>query len=319
MIKVDFGEKEHKLKEYIKDFLFHCKYEKNLSSKTLAAYEIDLRQFFVFCNNTICITDIQNVNKYILKRYLKTISSKFKPKTLKRKLASLRAFFNHLQFEDVIEINPFSKVKIRIKEGNRVPRTIDPKIIKQLYKYLYGQKNKLKIGSKAYIAIVRDIAVLELLFSTGLRVSELSNLKISSMDLNNALLRINGKGNKERLIPISNTDAKNALRCYLTIYRKQVIKADYLFLNRFNRRLSEQSIRFMIKKYMKRLNIDSNITPHMFRHSLATMLLENEVDLRYIQDLLGHSSINTTQIYLTINKSKQQKILSRKHPRNNLC
>ena len=306
------------MEKYINDFLFHCKFEKNLSKKTLAAYKIDLRQFKSFCETKTDLDQLQNVDKHILKRYLETISSKFKPKTLKRKLASLKAFFNHMQFEDEIVINPFNKVRIKIKEGKRIPRTIEPKIIKRLYKYLYNKKEELEVGSYAYAVIVRDIAIIELLFSTGLRVSELSHLKSSFMDLNKSSIRIIGKGNKERLIPICNTDTKEALICYYKIYKEKIENAEYFFLNRLDRRFSEQSVRFMIKKYIQKLNIDANITPHMFRHSLATMLLENEVDLRYIQDLLGHSSINTTQIYLSVNKKKQRRILTKKHPRNNL-
>ena len=303
------------MEEQIRDFLFHCKYEKNLSPKTLAAYEIDLRQFRIFCLTSGEIDQIRQVNKETLKQYLENISSQFKPKTLKRKLASLKAFFNHLQFEDQIDINPFNKVRIKIKEGKRIPRIIDPKIIKKLYRYLYDRKAALPKGSYAYGVIVRDIAVIELLFSTGLRVSELSHLKTSRMDLNKSTIRIMGKGNKERIIPVCSTETREAIHCYFQYFKKQIQISDYFFLNRFNRRFSEQSIRFMIKKYIKCINIEKNITPHMFRHSLATMLLENEVDLRYIQDLLGHSSINTTQIYLSVNKRKQRSILTRKHPR----
>ena len=307
------------MKQHIHDFLFHCKYEKNLSPKTLSAYEIDLRQFDAFCQKQCDISGIQEIDKNILKQYLESISPKFKPKTLKRKLASLKAFFNHMQFEDEIYINPFNKVKIQIKEGKRVPRTIDPRIIKMLYRYLYERKEALEKGAYSYGVVVRDIAVIELLFSTGLRVSELSHLKSASMDLNKSTLRITGKGNKERVIPICNTETKEALDCYFRHFRKRIQNADYFFINRFDRRFSEQSIRFMIKKYIKCISIDTNITPHMFRHSLATMLLENEVDLRYIQDLLGHSSISTTQIYLSVNKRKQRRILTKRHPRKKLC
>ena len=307
------------MEKHIKDFLFHCKFEKNLSTKTLAAYEIDLRQFHLFYENKRTDPHVSDVDKYVLKQYLEAISPKFKPKTLKRKLASLKAFFNYMQFEDQIDINPFNKVKIKIKEGKRVPRTIDPGIIRRLYRYLYDKKDSLDTDSHAYKIIVRDIAVLELLFTTGLRVSELSHLKTASLSLTKSTIRITGKGDKERLIPICNADTREALNNYFKVYRKKIKNTGFFFLNRFDRRLSEQSIRFMIKKYMNTLNVKTIITPHMFRHSLATMLLENEVDLRYIQDLLGHSSISTTQIYLSVNKKKQRKILTKKHPRKNLC
>ena len=306
------------MKKNINDFLFHCEYEKNLSRKTIISYGIDLKQFIQFCKNSHQIDSLQKINKNTIKCYLEEISPKFKPKTIKRKLASLKTFFNHMQFEDEIDINPFHKIRIKIKEGKRIPKTIEPAIIKKLYQYLYDKKNNLEKHSYSYNIIVRDIAVIELLFSTGLRVSELSHLKLSSIYLNKNTVSIIGKGNKERLIPICSADTKEALDCYFKLFRKKIDQAEYFFLNRHNRRLSEQSIRFLIKKYIKNLHIDKNITPHMFRHSIATMLLENEVDIRYIQDLLGHSSINTTQIYLSVNKKKQRKILTKKHPRKNL-
>lgn len=307
------------MEKNINNFLFHCKYEKNLSSKTIIAYKIDLKQFTDFCQSKERVESLLGIDKNTLKQYLEEISPKFKPKTIKRKLASLKAFFNHMQFEDEIDINPFNKVRIKIKEGKKVPRTIDPSIIKKLYRYLYEQKNSIDKKSLSYGVIVRDIAVLELLFSTGLRVSELSHLKLVGMDLNKNTICIKGKGNKERLIPICSIETKDALHCYFKLFRDKIGLAGYFFLNRHGRRLSEQSIRFMIKKYMKHLNIKKNITPHMFRHSIATMLLENEVDIRYIQDLLGHSSINTTQMYLSVNKKQQRKIITKKHPRKNLC
>jgi len=311
--------KELKLRKNIDDFLFHCKYEKNLSPKTIIAYEIDLKQFTLFCEKSYQIDNVKKIEKNILKQYLEEVSPKFKPKTIKRKLASLKTFFKHMEFEDEIDINPFNKVRIKIKEGKRVPKTIDPSIIKKLYRYLYERKNSLEENSYSYGVIVRDIAVIELLFSTGLRVSELSHLKLSTMNLKKSTICIIGKGNKERVIPICSTDSKEALNCYHKLFRKKINQTDYFFLNRGHKRFSEQSIRFMIKKYIKRIHIDKNITPHMFRHSLATMLMENEVDIRYIQDLLGHTSINTTQIYLSVNRKKQRQILTKKHPRKNLC
>ena len=171
-----------KLKRYTDDFLFHCKFEKNLSKKTITAYGIDLNQFNCFCNHSEHVTGIQEIDKNVLKHYLESIMLKFKPKTVKRKMATLKAFFSFIQFEDETHINPFNKLRIRIKEGKRVPRTIDPLIIKTLYEHLYEQKGIIKKDSYSYGVITRDIAVVELLFATGLRVSELSHLKESEID-----------------------------------------------------------------------------------------------------------------------------------------
>lgn len=304
------------MKKHIKDFIFHCKFERNLNTKTLKAYQTDLKQFRTFCNKRESIVQIKDMDKNIVKNYLEFIMPDFKPKTVKRKMATLKAFFNFLQFENEIESNPFTKIRIKIKEGKKVPRIIEPQIIKELYKYLYEKIDITNKKSYSYKVLTRDIAVIELLFATGLRVSELSNLKISAIDLNDYTIRIVGKGNKERLIPICNPHTTKALKQYYLLYKNQINDTDYFFINRLNKRFSEQSIRMMIKKYISAINIDKNITPHMFRHSVATMLLENEVDIRYIQDLLGHSSINTTQIYLSVNKKKQRTILTKNHPRN---
>lgn len=306
------------MKEHINNFLFHCKFEKNLDEKTLKAYKTDLKQFLLFCKKHKKINSLKKIDKTLIKSYLESIMNSFKAKTVKRKMATLKAFFNFLQFENEIDVNPFNKIRIKIKEGKRVPRTIEPFIIKKLYKYLYQRSENLEPSSYSYRINMRDIAVVELLFATGLRVSELSNLKISAVDLKNHSIRIIGKGDKERIIPICNTHTSDSLKKYYNLFSSEILDEGYFFINRLNKRFSEQSIRLMLKKHISAINIDKNITPHMFRHSVATMLLENEVDIRYIQDLLGHSSINTTQIYLSVNKKKQRSIITKKHPRNNL-
>ncbi len=307
------------IQHVIEEFCFHCQYEKNLSDKTLKAYKIDLKQFVSYCVDNNISYLINEIDKNTIKGYLKFISEKYKPKTIKRKVATLKSLFSYLEFEDIIVVNPFRKIKISIKQGKQVPRTIEISIIQRLFQYLYSLKlegtNK---ESYSYRARLRDIAVLELLFTTGLRVSELCNLKHSDVDLNAASLRITGKGNKERIVPICNAEAIDAISEYYIVFKNQIVEKEFFFINRLSNRLSEQSVRFMIKKYICELNIEENITPHMFRHSIATLLLENEVDIRYIQALLGHSSINTTQIYLQVNQKSQRRILTSKHPRPQL-
>lgn len=303
----------------LNDFYFHCKYEKNLSDKTLKAYRIDHKQFLSFFSQATSSRSVSLIDKHVIKGYLKFISDKFKPKTIKRKVASLKSFFNYLEYEDAILLNPFRKIRINIKEGKQVPRTIETSVIKRLFKHVYGLKEGSENrGSYSYRALIRDIAVLELLFSTGIRVSELCNLLYADVEMSRGSLRIVGKGNKERIVPICNVEATSSIRAYWQEFREEVTGEGFFFINRLSNRLSEQSVRLMIKKYIGQLNIDENITPHMFRHSVATLLMENEVDIRYIQSLLGHSSINTTQIYLQVNKKTQRKILTKKHPRSKL-
>ena len=304
------------IQQLIDDFLFHCKYEKNLSPLSLKAYSIDLRQFSKFLNKNSHIKSVEKINKSLIRDYLKEIFKNNKPKTVKRKIATLKAFLGHLEYEDIILVNPFHKMRLSIKEGKQLPKTIELKKIKKLFTNLYSQKEKFeKRDSYSYKALVRDIAVLELLFATGMRVSELANLKLENLNLSKGYVIINGKGNRERIIPIPHKDILKALKDYYELFTDKIFNHGYFFVNRLNFRLSEQSIRLMIKKHTKSFNLQQHITPHMFRHSVATLLLENGVDIRYIQNILGHSTINTTQIYAQVNEAPKRRVLNLKHPR----
>lgn len=309
------------LEKAIQSFIFHCQYEKNLSDKTMKAYQTDIDQFKIFLSGVNENTNelrMSTIDKNIIRMYLKSIHV-FKPKTIKRKIATLKAFFNYLEFEDVIIVNPFRKMKIKIKEGKKLPSTISLSNIKKLFRYLYNQKELyLKSNKKSpygYFTFARDIAVLEILFGTGLRVSEVSNIKPENIDLVNGLIKITGKGNKERIIPICDKEIKQALKEYSNTFQAKNSESNYFFVNRHDSRLSEQSIRFMIKKICVEAKLENHITPHMFRHSIATLLLENGVDIIYIQSLLGHSSISTTQIYIQVNERAKKRELDKKHPR----
>lgn len=162
-----------------------------------------------------------------------------------------------------------------------------------------------------------DIAICETLFSTGMRISELCNLKSSDVDLHDATIRIYGKGSKERMIQIGNSDVIKMLKKYTVEYMSEINKCGYFFVNPNATSISDQAIRRMIKKYCSLASIDLHITPHMFRHTFATSLLEADVDIRYIQEMLGHSSITVTEIYTHVALSKQRDILTAKHPRQN--
>ena len=166
--------------------------------------------------------------------------------------------------------------------------------------------------------ILRDIAVIEILFSTGLRISELCNLQSKYVDLHNGVLCIQGKGKKERYIQIGNNEVLSILNAYKSCFEEEIEQQGYFFVNRYGNRLSEQSARNMIHKYAHEIKADTNITPHMFRHSFATYLIEEGVDVSCVQQILGHSSIKTTQIYIHIAARKQAEILREMHPRNSM-
>lgn len=307
-----------KLKEVIKDFKFHCKFEKNLSNKTMEAYTIDLNQFEQFKDYKNL--DIKEFDKHRLKDYIQSLYElDFKAKTIKRKVAVLKAFFTYLEFDEIILVSPFRKMRISIKEPTTLPKTMELKEIVKILKFLYKIKESFNDKNLySYKVIVRDIAVIEILFSTGIRVSELCNIKLNNINLQAGIIKIKGKGDKERIIQICDNEAKKVLKEYFELFSEQIKKTKCFLINRLDKQISEQSVRLMIKKYQKISGIDKHITPHMFRHSFATLLLEEGVDVRYIQHMLGHSSISTTQIYTKVNMKQQKKILNSKHPRKGL-
>ena len=304
-----------KLKEIIKDFKFHCEYEKNLSTKTLQAYKIDLEQFLNFKDYKNI--DINNFDKYKIKDYIQNLYiQEFKAKTIKRKIAVLKALFSYLEFEEIILVSPFRKMRVAIKEPKNLPKTIQLREIKKVLKYLYRQKEQFEDKNiYSYKALVRDIGIVEILFTTGIRVSEVCNIKRENINLQTGIIIIQGKGNKERVIQICDSEVKKTLKEYINLFANQLKENEYFLINRLGNQISEQSVRLMIKKYQKESGVQKHITPHMFRHSFATLLLEEGVDIRYIQHMLGHSSISTTQIYTQVNLKQQKKILNNKHPR----
>ncbi len=256
--------------------------------------------------------------KEVLNAYIVTLHTKYKPKSAKRKIASLKAFFNYLQFENIIDEDHFAKVRTKFQEPKILPRTISLTDVEAILRCAYTE---LSISSTDYKKrmTIRNIAVLELLFATGMRVSELCSLNCCDINFHEKTACIYGKGAKERIIRIGNDEVLSALDNYgIVREEKDVNNAKQFYLNRCNNRLSEQSVRFMIRKYANQAGIALNITPHMFRHSFATLLLDEGVDIRYIQQILGHSSITTTQIYTHVSLKKQKEILDTKHPRNRI-
>lgn len=300
----------------IKGFIDHCKFEKNLSPKTIKAYQIDLNQFQSFLKEKEYSTEVFKITKVELRDYLTSLSS-LKPKSIKRKIATIKAAFNYLEFDDVITINPLRKMRIKIKEPRQLPRVLNIHEVGKIFMLAYkANVSPEHSDSYSYFSEMRDIAVLELLFATGGRVSEISNLKDSQIDLSSGQVIIKGKGDKERVIQICNQETITLLKKYRKLSLNRIsASGNYFLVNRFNNKLSDQSIRNIVSVLSKKAKIATHVTPHVFRHSFATLLLEKDVDIKYIQSMLGHSSIMTTQIYTHVNKEKQKQILRAKHPR----
>lgn len=298
---------------YLDTYYSHCKVQKNLDAKTLKAYKIDLQQFVDFIKE-----DKPEGCKQAIFHFLENLHAQYRPKTVKRKIAAVKAFFHYLEDEEFLTDNPFRKLRIKYNEPHVLPKIIPLVDIQKILSVAYEKISTSKGHTCTYRTAVRNLAVLELLFASGVRVSELCSLKIGDFDNTENTLRIMGKRAKERIIHLANKDVLNAISSYLRLFHTEVKPDGYFFLNNRRARLSEQSVRFMIKKYVTFAGLPIHVTPHMFRHSFATLLLEEEVDIRYIQQLLGHSSILTTQIYTHVSSQKQKRILALKHPRNKI-
>ena len=301
------------LKAKISTYLYVCKFQKELDDKTIRAYRADLEQFVTLIGGYENNLDKEKVSSYLI--YL---HSTYKQKTVKRKIASVKALFHYLEEEELIEVNPLYRVKTKFKEEITLPKIIPKNIIEQMLNHLYRKRASEKYSEWERELILRDIAVIETLFSTGLRISELCHLQSKYFDLKNGILCIRGKGGKERYLQIGSDDVLSMLNVYKKCFDEKIKEHGYFFINRYGKPLSEQSARRMIHKYANEIQADINITPHMFRHSFATYLMEEDVNIRYIQKMLGHASITTTQIYTFVTTEKEKEILRTRHPRNKM-
>ena len=300
------------LQLHIVNYLSHCEHQKRLDSKTLKAYRIDLGQF----SKSTGITDPIDVSSNILEIYISTLHEKYKPKTIKRKIASLKAFFHYLEYREVVILNPFNKIQIKFREPTVLPKIIPLLTVESFLSTIYTCRRQAPTAYQRKNAL-RDAAIIELLFATGMRISELCSLKAGDISLSDRSLLIYGKGNKERRMQIGNDDVLHVLAEYHNTFHNKSTSNGVFFINQNQTPVSDQAVRRMINKYVSLAAIDLHITPHMFRHTFATSLLEADVDIRYIQEMLGHSSINITEIYTHVALSKQRDILTAKHPRKN--
>jgi integrase/recombinase XerD len=299
------------LQTRIEEYLKYCEIQKRLDAKTLKAYKIDLSQFIKEINTENFI----DITPSMLENFIANLHRKYKPKTVKRKIASIKALFHYFEYRDLIEKNPFNKLQIKFREAITLPKIIPLNYIEAILSTIYDYKGSAKTKFQQKNAL-RDVAVIELLFATGMRISELCSLGINDINLDNGTILIFGKGSKERMLQIGNVEVINILKEYHADFLHECENCGNFFANQSGNPLSDQTVRRMINKYTELASINLHITPHMFRHTFATSLLDADVDIRYIQEMLGHSSINITEIYTHVATAKQKNILSNKHPRN---
>jgi len=281
----------------IRDYEKYLTYEKNYSNNTVKNYIKDIEQFVNFNDKKIDVTEDD------IKRFLQFLGKKkYGRNSIARKIVAVRNFYKFLIKTKRIEKNPFSYI-LTPKAEKRLPGVLTEKETESLLSAATG---------KDFISL-RDRTILELIYSTGIRVSELVNLNVSAVDFVNEEIKVLGKGGKERIVP-AGTVALNILHCYLKELKK-IDSSGVLFINRNKKRLTQRFVELMIKKYAKMADIKKKVTPHTLRHSFATHLLDRGADLRSVQELLGHSNLSTTQIYTHLSIQKLKKEYDKAHPR----
>lgn len=283
-------------------FLNHLAQERLFSPHTVRSYRVDLEQFFDFVNDRLGGKDLKAIQREDIRDYLGFILRYgYEHRSAARKLSTIKSFFKFLVREKVVNFNPARTVKT-------------PKIEKKLPSFLtqYQVQKALQIIGDDEITC-RNRAIMETLYGAGLRASELVNLNIESIDFNSEIMRIKGKGNKERIVPLGSY-AKQALQAYLKLRANKTNPA--VFLNRQGKRLTTRSIQNIVKQILSQVSEVTKTNPHALRHSFATHLLERGADLRAVQELLGHSSLATTQIYTHLSVERLKKIYDQAHPRS---
>jgi integrase/recombinase XerD len=281
-------------------YLTYLTDQKGFSEHTIAAYERDIKQL-------LCFTNGQKIERDLISKYLQALLLKnYKTSTLIRKQAAVKSFLIFLYKEKIISEHPHKIICIAKKE-KRLPRALKaPEVSSLIDQSFQAEKYHL-----------RNKAILELIYACGLRVSECLEITTKQIDKQSKFLKIRGKGNKQRMVPIGQKALK-AIHNYLAKERPLIIRSSknkYLFLNRFGEKLTRQAVFKLVKAHAKNIPLSQSVSPHILRHSFATHLLENKADLRTVQQLLGHSSITSTQIYTNLSKNKLKSIYNEAHPR----
>lgn len=291
--------------EWLKEFIAYLENEKKYSPHTITAYQHDLAQFLSFLEQQQ--KTLPEADYRLLRYYMADLqNNEFSKTSISRKLAAIKSFFRYLYREDYLQDNPAELVTAPKKE-KRLPQVMSEiDMVKFLEDNLSGQEP----------LVLRDKAIFELLYSSGLRVSELVALTVKKIERQEKFLRVFGKGNKERIVPIGEK-AREAIENYLTHGRPllQHKECEQLFLNHQGGPLTARGVAYILEQYVKKGAVRYKVSPHTFRHSFATHLLDNGADLRVIQELLGHESLSTTQIYTDVSKARIQQIYFKAHPR----
>ncbi|HPQ08631.1 MAG TPA: tyrosine-type recombinase/integrase [Bacteroidia bacterium] len=289
------------MKNKVSEFLDYLKYEKNFSAHTILAYENDLKEFMQFVDSL----NISETNKEIIRQYIGYLSErKLEVKSIRRKISSIRSYFNFLIKEGIYSQNPCRGLVL-------------PKIKKSIPEFLDAEPllNYLNENTESDFESIRNKLIIDILYQTGIRRSELVNLKKNDIDLNNLNLKVLGKRNKERIIPFSLQLADNLNRYFSVLYDMN-IKSDYLLVDKNGKQLSSFQVYYIVKKELSKITTQEKKHPHILRHTFATHLLNNGADINAVKELLGHSNLKATEIYTHSNIEQLKKIYKQSHPRS---
>ena len=296
----------------LNDYQLYLKIERGLSQNSISNYAFDIKKLIKFLETNEMIISPIEIDHTTIQQFIYEVSKKINAKSQARLISGLRSFFGYLVFEDYIKNNPLDHIESP-KTGQKLPDTLSLDEINKLIGAveLTKEYNGVRIGE-------RDRTILETLYSCGLRVSELTNLKISDLFFDEGFIKVTGKGDKQRFVPIGESTQK-----YITIYKDNVRSKinvqkednDTLFLNHRGKQLTRAMIFTIIKRLAEKIELKKIISPHTFRHSFATHLLENGANLRAIQLMLGHESITTTEIYMHVDRTHLRNVLKKFHPR----
>ncbi len=299
------------MENHLKRFILHLGLERNLSDNTINAYENDLRQFIAFLEVQLSRRrpSVKHIDRLAIRHFLSHLKAGgAKGSTLRRKLAAIRCFMNYMCTRENLKSNPAVGIRMP-RKAKRLPSFLAVDEIDRL----------MELPGKGDFAGARDLAMLELFYSTGIRLAELHALNVSDLDLFGEVIKVKGKGRKERMIPLGRMAAR-ALKQYLTLRirllkQRERIEESALFVSRFGKRLSRRGIQSVVRKYLEQVCSVKQMSPHVLRHTFATHMLENGADLRAVQELLGHASLASTQVYTHVTGERLRKVYRQAHPR----
>lgn len=322
------------INEACRQFLSFCEHAKNLSSNTLRAYDKDLRnliEFCEYCGNSGSVMLVEQLDRDFFKRFIVQLNQQELSKaTIKRKVACIKAMFRWMELEEYIEINPFHKLDLKLRLPRRLPRNIPKKELSAMLlkaKSEVGLKHSQKFSFSTLSKVVKSkrdlnrlttLVIVELLIATGLRVSEVVSIQLEHIFWNERKIRILGKGQRERYVYLPSNTLFELVFSYQKLRNITAASHQYLLVNSRGKAASTQFARKLVREIAAKSGISRKITPHMYRHSAACQLLEAGVDIRFVQRLLGHHSISTTEIYTYVNDSVLQEQICRADVRGGL-